>query len=95
MEKSLGLFFHLKKENKNYKGNLPVYMRITVNGIYCEISTKRKCCSLKWNVYTGRVDGKSDSAKAFNYPFAFLKAALHSFYIIQRSGNYFGSFLIR
>ena len=66
MEKSFGLFFHLKKENKNHKGELPVYIRITVNGIYCEISTKRKCNPDKWNIDKGRLNGKSDAVTAIN-----------------------------
>ena len=66
MEKSFGLFFHLKKENKNQKGELPVYIRITVNGIYCEISTKRKCNPDKWNIDKGRLNGKSDAVTAIN-----------------------------
>ena len=56
MEKSFGLFSHLKK-NKDYsEGELPVYMRITVNGIFSEISTKRKCNPNNWNVSTGRLE---------------------------------------
>lgn len=66
MDKSFGLLFHLKKENKNYDGQLTVYMRITVDGTYCEISTKRKCSSNHWNATAGRMNVKSDDAKAFN-----------------------------
>jgi len=66
MDKSFGLLFHLKKENKNYDDQLTVYMRITVDGSYCEISTKRKCSSSSWNASAGRINGKSDQAKAFN-----------------------------
>lgn len=43
MEKSFGLLFHLKKNAKLDERKLTVYMRITVDGYYCEISTKRKC----------------------------------------------------
>ena len=66
MDKSFGLLFHLKKENKNYDAQLTVYMRITVDGNYCEISTKRKCSSSSWNASAGRMNGKSDETKAFN-----------------------------
>ena len=66
MDKTFGLLFHLKKENKNYDDQLTVYMRITVDGSYCEISTKRKCSSSSWNASAGRINGKSDQAKAFN-----------------------------
>ena len=66
MEKSFGLLFHLKKENKNNDSELKVYMRVTVNGNYCEISTKRKCHPRDWNVSAGRLNGRSDIAKSFN-----------------------------
>jgi hypothetical protein len=69
MDQSFGLFFHLKK-NKNFSAQeLPVYMRITVNGFYSEISTKRKCNPDYWNVSAGRLHGKSEAAKAFNQGF--------------------------
>lgn len=41
-------------------------MRITVDGRYCEMSTKRKCSSSSWNASAGRMNGKSDETKAFN-----------------------------
>jgi hypothetical protein len=66
MEKSFGLFFHLKKENKGDNQKLKVYMRITVNGRLCEISTKIKCNPVNWNVSAGRLLGKSEAAKGFN-----------------------------
>jgi len=66
MEKSFGLFFHPKKTKDFIEGELPVYMRITVNGIFSEISTKRKCNPNNWNVSAGRLNGKNDSIKAFN-----------------------------
>ena len=66
MEKSFGLFFHLKKNRDFIEGGLPVYMRITVDGIFTEISTKRKCDSNNWNVTSGRMSGKSDTARTFN-----------------------------
>lgn len=65
MEKSFGLHFHLKKCINNEK-EFPIYMRITVNGDYREISVKRKCDPDKWNVGAGRVDGKTEFAKALN-----------------------------
>ena len=66
MEKSFGLFFHLKKNKKTGEPELTVFMRVTVNGIYTEISTKRKCDPSKWNVAAGRMNGKSDASKQFN-----------------------------
>lgn len=66
MEKSFGLLFYLKKPKGYETGEIPVYLRITVNGISAEISTIRKCDPSKWNVAAGRVDGKTDFAKSLN-----------------------------
>jgi hypothetical protein len=66
MDKNFGLVFHLKKNRDLSASELTVYMRITVNGIYAEISTKRKCNPVNWNVTSGRMNGKGDTAKAFN-----------------------------
>jgi hypothetical protein len=60
MEKSFGLHFHLKKCKDHKNGELPVYVRITVNGAYCEISSKRKCDSYRWNVAAGRAAFQTD-----------------------------------
>lgn len=65
MEKSFGLHFHLKKCINN-ENEFPIYMRITVNGDYREISVKRKCDPAKWNVGAGRADGRTEFAKALN-----------------------------
>lgn len=66
MERSFGLFFHLKKNGKKEKEKFTVYMRITIDGDYCEISTKRKCEPDKWNTDAGRMIGKGDVVKSFN-----------------------------
>lgn len=66
MEKSFGLLFYLKK-SKYFKGKeADVYLRITVNGESCDVSTKRKCATDKWNKISGRMSGKNDEAKSFN-----------------------------
>jgi site-specific recombinase XerD len=66
MEKSFGLFFHLKT-TRNYKeGELPIYLCITVNKVNREISTKRKCDPSKCNATPGRADGKTEFAKSLN-----------------------------
>jgi hypothetical protein len=41
-------------------------MRITVSGIYTEISTKRKYNPAIWNITAGRMSGKDNTARTFN-----------------------------
>ena len=66
MDQSFGLFFHLKKNKSVSARELTVYLRITVNGTYSEVSTKRKCNPDNWNVSAGRLHGKSEAVREFN-----------------------------
>ena len=61
------VYFFTSKKNKSVSNNkLTVYLRITVDGIYSEVSTKRKCDPDNWNVSAGRLYGKSEAAREFN-----------------------------
>jgi len=66
MEKSFGLYFHLKKNKNDNNPEWPIYLQLTVNGKSCELSIKRKCAPLNWNVAAGRVEGKTEAAKSIN-----------------------------
>lgn len=57
-------------------------MRITVNGSFCEISTKRQCNPAKWDVKSGRCNGKSDSVKLLN---AYLNALQHKVFETKKT----------
>jgi site-specific recombinase XerD len=71
LEKSFGLLFFLKQpKNQNTEGKY-VYLRITVDGVPKEISTKRIWYTDKWNQAYGRAIGNKDEAKSLN---AFLDA---------------------
>lgn len=66
LEKSFGLFFHLK-HSKNQK-NPPqyIYMRFTVDGVIKELSTKRRWYPSRWNAQIGRATGNKEDARALN-----------------------------
>jgi hypothetical protein len=81
MEKSFGLFFHLKKTKGISEGGDPVYLRITINGAITELSTKRKCDPLKWNTGAGRADYKTDDAKSLN---AYLEVLQRKVYEVRK-----------
>ena len=66
MENSFGCFFYLKKKGKSLSVELPIYLRITIDSDYAELSTKRKCFKSSWNVKAGRAEGKTDYAKSIN-----------------------------
>ncbi len=68
MEKSFGLFFFLKQP-KNQKGDERyIYLRITVDGISKEISTKRMWNLSRWDQSMGKAKGtKEDTLKLNAY----------------------------
>ncbi|MFC5873119.1 Site-specific recombinase XerD [Chryseobacterium arachidis] len=66
LEKSFGVAFFLKTPVK--KENLrAVYLRVTVDGIPKEISTKRKWDVTRWSQKAERANGSKEDAKSLNY----------------------------
>ena len=67
LDKSFGLLFYLKKPKNYVKGDLPIYLRITVDGIPKEVSVKRSCDPTRWNAHAGRVSGTREDMKKLNH----------------------------
>lgn len=66
LEKSLGVMFFLKTPQK--KQNVrSLYLRITVDGISKETSTKRKWDVTRWNQKAERAIGNREDARSLNY----------------------------
>src|SRR5690349_12991880 len=66
MESSWSLLFYPKKPRNYRGGNIPVYFRITVDGIEREMSTKLQVDPSKWSAQAQRLTGKTESVKAVN-----------------------------
>jgi integrase len=66
LEKSFGLLFFLKQSKKNAKGDKYVYLRITVDGIPKELSTKRLWNPNRWNSAIGRANGNKEEDRTLN-----------------------------
>jgi site-specific recombinase XerD len=66
IEQSFGLLFYLKKPKGYTTGEIPIYLRITVDGTPIEISTKRKCAPARWNQDAERATGNKDEVKNLN-----------------------------
>jgi site-specific recombinase XerD len=64
--KSFGLLFYLKKRSGYVSGDLPIYMRITVDGVSKEISLLRMCDPTRWNSETARMVGAKETVRALN-----------------------------
>lgn len=66
LEKSFSILFYLKKPKGYEKGAMPVYMRLTVNGIPKEMTTKQSCDPDRWNSQAQRAKGTNEATKSLN-----------------------------
>jgi len=66
LDKSFGLLFYLKKPKNYEKGAIPIYLRITVDSIPKELSTKRTCDPGRWNSASERAVGTREDSRALN-----------------------------
>lgn len=66
LEKTLGLMFFLKKPQDYVEGLVPIYLRITVDGVRKEMSTKRFWEPEKWNAKANRATGTREEVKTLN-----------------------------
>ncbi len=66
MEKNFGCLFFLKKKGKSANREIDIYLRITVDSVSAELSTKRKCFRANWSVKASRAEGKTDYARSIN-----------------------------
>jgi len=65
LEQSFGLTFFLKSSSKENKERT-IYLRVTVDGLPKETSTKRKWDVVRWNQKLERASGTKEDAKALN-----------------------------
>lgn len=77
LEKSFSLLFYLKKPKNYSNGVMPIYLRITVDGIAKEISTGRNCDPLKWNTTSERCNGTKEDVKSLNAFLDTLQTKVH------------------
>jgi len=66
MKNTFSLLFYLKKPKNYVAGSMPIYMRITVDGVPKELSTGKQCDPERWNAKTLRLDGKKEDARTIN-----------------------------
>lgn len=66
MENRISIHYFIKKSNANSKGNVPIYMRITLNGKRMEFSTNRFVDPKGWQKGVGMSKGKKDDLEVLN-----------------------------
>lgn len=66
MQYDLSILFHLQKGKENKKGEVPIYLRITVNGKRAELSTNESIIISQWDSGLQRAKGRSEVARTLN-----------------------------
>jgi len=64
--KTFSLLFYLKKPKNYTTGAMPLYLRITADGLPKEISLGRQWDPAKWNAKSGKAIGTREDAKKLN-----------------------------
>ena len=66
MGTSFHILFFVRKANKTTTGKVPIYLRITINGLRFESSIGRQVDSDNWLAKFGRAKGVTEEAKTLN-----------------------------
>jgi len=77
LETTFSILFYLKKPKGYESGAMPVYMRITVNGVPKEITMKRECEPDRWNSHAQRAKGNNEKTKTLNAYLDTLERQVH------------------
>lgn len=67
MKKNLNLLFYVKRTKMKKNGEVPIYLRITVDGIRTETSIGRSISPEKWDPRLQLQKGKSEEARTLNH----------------------------
>ncbi len=81
MKTNVNQLFYLKKPKNYTSGPIPVYLRLTVNGLRAEVTTGRTCEPGRWNAAAGRATGTREATKVLNAYLETLQVKVHE---IQR-----------
>jgi site-specific recombinase XerD len=87
MNHTFSILFYLKTSKIKDDGTIPIYIRVTVDGMRSEISSKRCVLLEKWNKEKGRVKGTNENAREINYNLDQYENKLHRIYADLFSDN--------
>lgn len=77
MKYKISILFYLKSSKASKNGLLPIYQRITINGIRIELSTSKFVEKLKWNASAGKMKGTNEEARLINSHLEILKTKIY------------------
>lgn len=81
MRTTLSLLFSLRKSKNYQSGEMPIYLRITVDSHRTELAVSRKCDPERWDAVTGRAIGSKTESTTLN---AYLDDIQFKIYELQR-----------
>lgn len=77
MNAKISILFYAKRAKTSVTGLVPIYLRITINGVRLEISSKRFVTPEKWSQEQNRMKGSSEEARTLNAYLDILKVKVH------------------
>jgi hypothetical protein len=87
MSIQLSILFYSKTSKKLRNGTVPIYIRITVNGVRLELSTNRQIRPQKWSKISGNAIGNSEESQQLNQ---YLDTLRHKVYVYQQQITFEG-----
>ena len=66
MKNRISILFYTKSAKASKDGLLPIYLRITVDGVRVEVSTSKYVEKSRWSVQGGKMKGSSEEARTIN-----------------------------
>lgn len=82
MNTKLSILFYVKRAKANSAGQVPIYLRLTVDGARLEFSVKRYVSPEKWSTAQNRMRGNSEESRTIN---TFLDIMKSRVYEIQKN----------
>ena len=80
MKNTFSVLFYPKRNDIDKRGKAPLYLRITVNGKRCEVSTQRKVDLSKWDSTKELLQGKTASSRELNIHLNNIRSRLFKIY---------------
>jgi integrase len=79
METKLSILFYSKTSKITKEGLVPIYLRVTIDGVRFEQSTQRYIALSKWSVEAGKAKGNTEEARTINYFLDALKQKVYNY----------------
>jgi len=77
MKHKLSILFYIKSSKSAKNGLIPIYLRITINGVRIELSTSKFIDPVKWNSVSGKVKGTSEETRTLNSYLELMKSKVY------------------